>query len=583
MKEPMEPRFQLSMRWWLALVFAVITTVTAIAVAELLVWRAETTFRERSERSALWYVLASADAVTTALDEGGPGPDVDEVARRRRLSVFLFDSSGAVIGAMRSNGRELMSVPDATRAVTSALDGRRFARTYDSGRTGVVAVPIRSPQAQVLLAFGPQPGYGDPMTVFKDQVRLAVLGAAALGAAIGFVIASLLAARLKRIGAVASAIERGEFTAAPLRPRFGDEIGSLALMVERMRARLRGSIERLDNERARLERLLGRLDQGVVAIDADLRIEVANTAAARLLDVNSLAEGDELPDPWPPHFPLRYFAAQLFAPGSALAVERVTPAEGESYTVTGVPAGRFGTAMLVITDMSELERREHVQRDFVANAAHELRTPVTAIKSAIEVLQGGAKERPEERDRFLEIVERQAARLGRLSHALLILARAEAGDLEATLEPVELCAVLREVAAELPADDAPSVEVNCPEDILVQTHRDLIEQVVVNLATNATKYSGGSAVRLSARRLDGTVAIDVSDAGPGIPLEDRTRVFDRFYRGRERDASGFGLGLAIVRQAVRVLGGTLTIASEEGEGTTVRVLLPLPPVAEALR
>lgn len=576
-----EPRFQLSMRWWLALVFAAITAVTAVAVAELLVWRAEQAFRERSVQSALRYVLATADTVSTTLDERGPGSAVDEVARRRRLSVFLFDGSGSPVGPMSSNGRQLMSVPDATRAVRSALAGGRFARSYDEGQTSVVAVPLRSSEANVLLAFGPQPGYGDTMAVFKDQVRLAVVIATAIGAAIGFIVASLLAARLKRIGVVASAIEQGDFAAAPLRPRLGDEIGSLAQMIERMRVRLRSSIEHLDSERARLERLLGRLDQGVVAIDSDLRIEVANMAAARVLDVNSLGEGDQLPDPWPPHFPLRHFAAQLFASHASVTVERVSPAEGESYTVCGIPAGRFETALLVITDVSELERREHAQRDFVANAAHELRTPVTAITSAIEVLQGGAKESPAERNRFLDIVERQSARLGRLSHSLLTLARAQAEGVDGTLgKAFDLCTVLRDVAAELPGEDGPELEVDCPDDILVQTHRDLLEQVVFNLAENAAKYSGGGAVRMSARRLNGTVAIDVSDTGPGIPLEDRARVFDRFYRGSPRDATGFGLGLAIVRQAVRVLDGTLTIASKEGEGTTVRVLLPMPPVPE---
>jgi len=578
---PMEPRFRLSMRWWLALVMAAITAVTALAVAELVVWRAEQAFRERSVQSAHRYVRATADTVSTALEERRPGPAVDEVAQRRRLSVFLFDANGSPVGSMSSNGRQLMSVPDATRAVRSALAGEHFARSYDEGRTSVVAVPLRSSKANVLLAFGPQPGYGDTMAVFKDQVRLAVAIATAIGAAIGFVVASLLATRLKRIGATASAIEQGDFAALPLRPRFGDEIGSLAMMIERMRIRLHRSIEHLNSERARLERLLGRLDQGVVALDSDLRVEIANTAAARLLGVNSLGEGDKLPDPWPPHFPLRHFAAQLFAPEASVTIERVLPAEGESYTVCGIPADRFETALLVITDVSELERRERAQREFVANAAHELRTPVTAITSAIEVLQGGAKESPEERDRFLDIVERQAARLGRLSHSLLTLARAEAGEGEMTpLETVELCAVLLEVAAELPSDDGPLPEVDCPGDILVHTHRDLIEQVVFNLAANATKYSGDGAVRLSARRLDGTVAVDVSDAGPGIPLEERTRVFDRFYRGRVHEGTGFGLGLAIVRQAVRVLGGTLTIASEEGTGTTVRVLLPLPPLAE---
>jgi len=575
-KDQMEhARFGLSMRWWLALVVAAITAVTAVAVAEVLVWRAETAFRERAERSVLWYVLASADAVTIALDDGESEPALEEVARRRQLSLFLFDGTGAPVGAMRSNGRELMTAPEATRAVRSALLGRRFVRTFQGGRLAVVAVPLDSPSAKALLAFGRQPGYAETMAVFKDQMRVAVLVATGLGGAIGFILATLIARRIRRIAGAARSIEHGELNAPRLRSGFHDEIGELADAIERMRARLRSSIEGINSERARLERLLGRLDQGVVALSPDLRVDIANTAAARLLGVNSLAEGDELADVWLPYFPLQHFAAQLFEPDARVITERVLLA-GQIFTICGIPAGRLGTAVLVITDVSALERREEAQREFVANAAHELRTPVAAITSAIEVLQGGAKELPEERDRFLAIVDRQAARLRRLSHALLTLARAEANEVEGSSEPVELCALLEQIASELPENGHLAVTVDCPAELLVGADRDLVEQVVFNLAANAAKHGGGSTVRLSARRAGDAVAIEVTDTGPGIPLAARARILDRFSRGESPDPhGGFGLGLAIVNQAVRVLGGTLTIESEEGSGTTVRVLLPL--------
>lgn len=174
---------------------------------------------------------------------------------------------------------------------------------------------------------------------------------------------------------------------------------------------------RSDDLRAlRLRRtLVERVDQGVVTIDSDLKVESANDAAERLL--GGLSEGAVLPDPWP-DFPLRSFSAALFGPDPNVVRVRVSPDDDRYYTLDGIPAGKaFRTALLVITDVSELELRERIEREFVANAAHELRTPVAAISGAVEVLQQGAKERADERDHFISIIDRQAHRLAR--HVLL--------------------------------------------------------------------------------------------------------------------------------------------------------------------
>jgi two-component system phosphate regulon sensor histidine kinase PhoR len=230
--------------------------------------------------------------------------------------------------------------------------------------------------------------------------------------------------------------------------------------------------------------------------------------------------------------------------------------------------------VLVLTDVSERERRERAEREFVANAAHELRTPLTAITSAVEALQTGAKEQPEERDRFLGVIDRQVGRLGRLARALLLLARAQTRQEALRLEPVELRPILAEVAAALELPDGVSVEVDCPFGLSALAQRDLAEQIVSNLAANAAKHVEGGRIVLAARAAaDGQVQLEVTDSGPGIAGGERERVFDRFYSGDRERGESFGLGLAIVREAVLALGGTVELESAPGAGTTVRVAL----------
>ncbi|MBA2476633.1 MAG: hypothetical protein H0V40_11845 [Actinobacteria bacterium] len=326
-----------------------------------------------------------------------------------------------------------------------------------------------------------------------------------------------------------------------------------------------------------LRDLLERIDQGVVAIGRDLEVSTANTAACRLLGAERLAAGDPLPEPWPA-FPLRRFAAELFEPQAVGRTVRVSPGAGRSLAVTGLPAGRQGSAVLVIADHSELERLESADRDFVIDAAHELRTPVAAISSAVAVLQGGAKDTPDERDRFLEIVERQAARLGHLAHALLVLARAETGGGSLSLVPVHVPSLLEDLVVDLQTRERVEVEVSCPPDLRVLGDPDLLEQIVSNLAVNAAKHTERGRIKIVGRRLsDELAAVEVVDTGAGIPEPERERVFERFFRGE--GSEGFGLGLSIVRQAVGALGGSVEIVPGGAGGTIVRVELRAAPAS----
>src|SRR5262249_34143153 len=237
----------------------------------------------------------------------------------------------------------------------------------------------------------------------------------------------------------------------------------------RMRRQLRRSFRRLEAERDRLRLLLERLHEGVLTIDQDLVVHFANTEARRILG-GRLREGDELPEPWQ-SFGLRDFAQSLFDERASVTQVHVTPDERHAYGVVGIPSQPdTDWAFLVIDDLTEQERRELAEREFVSNAAHELRTPLTTIIGAVEVLQGGAKEDPAERDRFLGHIEREAGRLARLARAMLTLARAHSGQEPPRVEAVELSPLLQEVAAGLPPHPGGRIDVEAEAGLAGRAH-----------------------------------------------------------------------------------------------------------------
>ena len=354
-----------------------------------------------------------------------------------------------------------------------------------------------------------------------------------------------------------------------------ERVGVARRLGERLTERtdeLERAQERAERERIHLRDLFRRLREGVIAVDADTVVLYANDPARRLFRPARLEEGEPLPEPWP-GVELASLVRSLFGRRPRVREVHVTAPAGRVLAVRGIPALGAETAGLVISDVSTRERRERAEREFVANAAHELRTPLTAITGAIEVLQAGAKDDPTERDRFLDHIERECARLGRLSTALLVLARAQMGVEPARLEVVPIRPVLDRVASETHPARGVELEISCEPDLAVFANRTLIEQALGNLASNAAKHTHDGSIAL--RGLagpDGWVALEVADTGPGLPPEAGGRATERFYRSGGPE--GFGLGLAIAAESARAVGGRLELDSEAGRGTTARLLLP---------
>ena len=276
---------------------------------------------------------------------------------------------------------------------------------------------------------------------------------------------------------------------------------------------------------------------------------------------------------------LQQLAGDLFTTGLPSHLRLLD--DERTLFVAGIPPTAGGeNAILVVEDESERARNERVQREFATNAAHELRTPLASIVTAIEMLQTGAKDEAHTRDEFLDVIERESGRLTRLTRALLVLARAGARDELPSLGAVPLAPLLEQVAASLPRRDGVEVGVECPTRLAIVGDADLLEQALSSVAQNAVQHTEAGRVTMRGRRENGHVVIEVADTGSGIPGPDRARIFDRFYRAGDRDG-GFGLGLSIAREAVRTLGGEIELESEQSVGTTVRITLdPAPAPAE---
>lgn len=254
---------------------------------------------------------------------------------------------------------------------------------------------------------------------------------------------------------------------------------------------------------------------------------------------------------------------------------------GQRTWIANVTPLLRGEVLVLLRDVTDARMAESTRRDFVANASHELRTPVSAIAGAAETLLSGAMDDPTQARTFVEMIARNAERLARLTNDLLDLSRIESRQWPVKLEPVSVEGTARravEVCSEPARRKRIDLRVEVPEGTYVLADARALEQVLVNLLDNAVKYTpdGGRATVTAAPAPADRIEIAVADNGQGIERHHLPRLFERFYRvdpGRARGSGGTGLGLAIVKHLVQMQAGDISVDTGSG-GTTFRVRLP---------
>jgi signal transduction histidine kinase len=339
----------------------------------------------------------------------------------------------------------------------------------------------------------------------------------------------------------------------------------------------------LARDRAQMEAILTGMIEGVIVVDAHGRLQLANDAARRMLRLDELALGRHYVET------IRHPAiAELVATALAGRVPeglQLSPPRDESRTIVARagPVTSVGSrgAVVVLHDITDLRRADQIRRDFVANVSHELRTPLTSIRGYVEALSeddlGSA-----DRQRFLEIVARQTLRMERLVKDLLRLARLDAGQETLEVAPCDVRGLAQSVIADLATtldEHGQRVQVDVAADAAsIKGDAAKLHDVLRNLVANSATYAPErTTIDVAASRAGSRVTITVSDEGPGIPPEDLSRVFERFYRvdkSRARDPGGTGLGLSIVKHLVELHGGEVRAENRPKGGARFTITLP---------
>lgn len=397
---------------------------------------------------------------------------------------------------------------------------------------------------------------------------------------LSFLLSKTITNPIERITEGARSIAEGNFD-QDLGVQSSDEIGELTRSFNYMARRLKSTVGEVQGERDKLNTLFLHMSDGVAAFTTDGKLIHMNPATESLLGVRmgSDVTFDEM------------FADLDMVGSDETAMRSFLTSEitrrGRVLSVTLAPYGALdgeGGVIAVIHDITEQRRLDDARREFVANVSHELRTPLTNIRSYTETLLDAAGDIPLDTEKqFLGVISSESERMARIVTDLLTLSKLDYGRMELRMTRFSLSDLLKKVANAMRLtiqDSGHEMAVEAPDDLpQIVGDRERIEQVVVNILSNAVKYTpSGGHIRLAACALAGNrVRITVEDDGVGIPAADVPRLFERFYRvdkARSRAAGGTGLGLAIAKEIVEQHEGKIALASEYGKGTTVTITLP---------
>ena len=507
-----------------------------------------------------------------------------------RVTVILPD--GKVIGDSKEDPATMdnhIDRPEVLIAVSGEIgNSRRYSRTLDK-RMMYMALPLESEGKIMAILRMSIPLTDVDAELKRIQNRIALGGflIAVLASVICFYVSRRISRPIEKLRKGAESFAKGNL-ANRLPVPSTRETAALAEAMNFMAARLEKRIEAEINQRNVMEAILASMTEGVIAIDMDEHILSFNQAAADIIKrLRESSNGQALQEVIR-NLQLQHFIKRALEADTPVSEDiMLHQADQRIVNIHAAPMrnsldARIGS-LLVLNDVTQLRHLEKMRQDFVANVSHEIKTPLTAIKGFVETLQNGAKDRPDDADRFISIIEKHANRLEAIVEDLLQLSRIEkeneakqirfaGGSIQTILmSSIQICqakADAKRIDIELSCDDSVSATVNAA----------LLEQALINLIDNAIKYSGENGkIVVKVEKTPVELFISIQDNGIGISKKYLPRLFERFYRvdkARSREQGGTGLGLAIVKHIVKAHGGHVTVESQRGKGSAFTIHLP---------
>jgi two-component system phosphate regulon sensor histidine kinase PhoR len=568
--------------------------VFSVAIANAYLTRAlDTDMTERIRLELLVRLhLIERDAATStaALDDMARWDELaDDLGRRAQARVTIIREDGIVLGDSDVATSALGSVDNHARrpeVIQARARGEGSATRFSDTvrrRMVYVAVPFRRDGEIVGFAR-----IARPLTEVDTaigQVRRTIFFASGITLLLAIVFSSIAAQRISKT-VLDMAIAARRMAAGDLAVRTHatgtDEVAELGRALDQLATNLQTALQDLRAERDRMGRVLDGMREGVLLLDGENRVQLANPALREMLLLDSDIMGKtQLEIVRNAELKRILDTAQASGAPSSGEIE-LGDLKPRRLLVHAMGLPDDGGVLAVFVDVTDLRRLESLRRDFVGNVSHELRTPITAVRSAAETLRVALESGPQASATFVGIIERNAERLHRLVEDLLDLSRIESREFQLNLETVDLSAVADHVVTLL----KPNAERKRMRLVLavpqatapVRAARRALEQVLSNLVDNGVKYGlENGNVTLRAVTEATTVRISVEDDGPGVEAKHLPRLFERFFRvdaGRSREVGGTGLGLSIVKHLVEAMGGTVGVESTPGKGSRFSVTLP---------
>lgn len=420
----------------------------------------------------------------------------------------------------------------------------------------------------------------ETVTKSREIMTKATIIALLITIFLGLILSSTITGPIKDLTAKAKQMSRGDFD-QKVDVKSNDEIGQLGITFNFLIDELKKTMSKLQQEKSKMETTFKYMADGVLTVDTAGSIVHANPVAIKLL---SLKTEDE-----------KYDAAIAKVKGNMSLTDLqlknyhgtdILEQNGETYNIDYAPfmnnKNEMGGVILVFKNITEQYKIDKLQREFVANVSHELKTPITTIKSYTETLLDGALEEKHLAEDFLHVINSESDRMSRLVSDLLRLSRMDYEQTKWKKEKLNLNEMISQTIKKLQIQVKNKnihVQLNSiPDDMNICFDRDGFEQILLNIAGNAVKYTPENGnVWIDAVREKNKVVLSIKDDGIGIPKDDQERIFERFYRvdkARARELGGTGLGLSIAKQIAEAHDSTITVKSEINKGTEIIITIP---------